>query len=457
MQKIKKNIFGFHPLFFLILIFLIFFNLFYINNEPKLWHPLLTPLFLIMVLGFFLNFIGENIPFFNKLGLGFLLCILIPSYLVHKGLINKKISEMFDYYFFNKPNSDKDGLGINFAQFFIIIIVSGSIISLDIDFLKKSLHKLIFLTLIAILISILIIGVIGYIFNYECPDIFKNKTKGSFWDSIFFVAVPLTNGGTNLGINGFSNGIYKEVFKNSSVVDIKSVILAPLILTKVLSIFFAGLLYFLFDNTKYSSKNFLGNEKKIMVKKFSETPLEYQNIGSGLLIVCSLYSISSIINYWLCQKIRFKLDIIVFVIFILLIMKFFNLISFKYQNDLFQTGKFMNINFMFPALVGLGLTTKFDKLRECMLNPIILLMVIISLLTTIILVFIFSKWFEFYPLESALISGICAYSIGSTGNIAVMEISHRSYLLPFAMIITRTIGIIIYILASIIFPILYMR
>ncbi|MDV3205118.1 MAG: 2-hydroxycarboxylate transporter family protein, partial [Sweet potato little leaf phytoplasma] len=45
----------------------------------------------------------------------------------------------------------------------------------------------------------------------------------------------------------------------------------------------------------------------------------------------------------------------------------------------------------------------------------------------------------FYPLETALTSGISSYSIGGAGNVGVMTISHRMNLLPFAMILTEVI------------------
>ncbi|WP_153368954.1 2-hydroxycarboxylate transporter family protein [Candidatus Phytoplasma sacchari] len=459
----NTKIFDFKIGFFLIIFIIGILNIFYIHQNPdlikKIWHPLITPLFIMMLLGITLNFIGKNIPILNKFGLGFLLCIIIPSFMVHKGIINKDIAYYFDKLFFNKtsPNKVEEGIGVNFSQFFITIVIAGSILSVEKDLLKRSIFKFIPLTLISIFLTILITGFLGYLLGYKCPEIFLDKSKGSFFDSIFFVSVPLTNGGTNLGINGFANGIYHDFFQKDASA-IRTAILAPLVLARVLSIFFASVLFVLFDKTNFSGKGYLEKNKKtnLNLKKSKKSILEYQNIGIGMLVIFAFYSIGNIINSFISNKFpTLKLDAMVYVIFLLLIIKIFNLMSEKNQNCVVQTGKFMMINFTAPVLAGLGLTTNFSELISCITNKNILLMVFFSLLLVILITFLLSNFFGFYPLEASLTAGICSHSIGGTGNIGVMAISHRTDLLPFAMIATRIVGPIIFSLASISFGYIY--
>ncbi|MDO8167955.1 2-hydroxycarboxylate transporter family protein [Candidatus Phytoplasma melaleucae] len=454
----KIKVFGFHPLAFLSLCGILFFNIYCLREWPSksqnLYHPMLTPLFLIMVLGFGLNFIGSQIPILNKLGLGFLLCIFIPSYLVYKGWIPFQLANNFDKGFFNKADS-KYGVGMNFSQFFITIVISGSLLSVDKNLLKRSLFKFIPLTILAVCTCFLVIGFLGALLQYKCPGIFQNRSQGSFLDSIFFIGVPLTNGGTNLGINGFANGLYKEAFPTSSPSDIRSFILAPLILARILSIFLAGLLYVFFDKTKLSGKgsleknNAINSTNKQQQQKYST---ENKKIGMGLTIIFALYALGSMIN----QLLYGKMDAMVYVILILLIIKIFDLFSSEYQNCVEQAGKFMTENFTSAILVGLGLTTNFNQLQKIMTDKNILLIVMFSLLTAITITFLLSRKLGFYPLETALTSGICSHSIGGTGNVGVMAISHRLSLLPFAMIATRIVGPLVYVGASIIFRSIYM-
>ncbi len=81
-NKKKIEIFGFHPLLFLSFVVIMILNIVYMSKFPenkKLWHPLLTPLFITMVLGISLNYIGSKTPFLNKLGFGFLLSIVFST------------------------------------------------------------------------------------------------------------------------------------------------------------------------------------------------------------------------------------------------------------------------------------------------------------------------------------------------------------------------------------------
>ncbi|MEC4558857.1 MAG: 2-hydroxycarboxylate transporter family protein ['Conium maculatum' witches'-broom phytoplasma] len=454
-NKKKIEIFGFHPLLFLSFVVIMILNIIYMRKFPenkKLWHPLLTPLFITMVLGISLNYIGSKTPFLNKLGFGFLLSILVPSFLIYKGIIPKNIAYNFDKAFFNKPGAN-GGLGVNFSQFFITIVIVGSLLSMDRDLLKRSLIKFIPITLIAITFSFVISGFLGYLADFEPDKIFLKNSKGSFWDSIFFVFAPLTNGGTNLGIGGFSNGIYKEAFQGAAdASQIRSVLLAPLILARVLSIFFAGLLFVLFDKTKYSGKGSLEQKQMDPSHKSAKTPLEHQQIGMGLLIIFALYNLGNMIN----QVLYSYLDAMVYVIIILLAIKIFDLLSDKYQNAVSQAGNFMSINFTGPVLAGLGLTTDFNTLISTLKNPSIVLIVVASLTVAVITTFIFAQSLGFYPLELSLTAGLCSHSIGGTGNLGVMAISHREDLLPFATIATRIVGPLVYIISTFGFKCLYM-
>ncbi|MBP3059302.1 malate:citrate symporter [Texas Phoenix palm phytoplasma] len=427
-----------------------------INN---LWHPLLTPFFIMMCLGMTFNFIGQNTPLLNNLGLGFILCIVVPSYLVHKGYISYWIAEYFDKMFFNKSNTAEQGIGINFSQFFITIVIAGSICGIETSLLKNSIKRFIPLTLLAVLGSFLITGCLGYLLHYRCPGIFGHKSRGPFYDSIFFVAIPLTNGGTNLGINGFSNSLYHNYFKKDSS-SIRTAIIAPLILARVLSIFFAAFLNLALDNTELSGR---GNLDKSGYggsgggRMGSDSMANFQSIGAGFLMIFTLYSLGNMLNYYIVQQggMRFRLDAMVYVIAVLLLIKLFDILPQEEQSHISQAGNFMTSIFTAPVLAALGLTTNFGELMSCVLDRNILFMVIMSFSTVIISTLFLAKLFNFYPLEAALTAGICSHSIGGTGNIGVMSVSNRINLLPFAMIATRIVGPIVFSLATFSFGYVY--
>ncbi|AYJ01069.1 malate:citrate symporter [Candidatus Phytoplasma ziziphi] len=458
MPNVKKKIkiFGLYPIIFLILFFILICNIYYIQSCPdleriditkQLWNSCLTSLFFIMIFGIGLNFIGDKIPFFNKLGLGFLLCILVPSFLVYKKIICKDIHDQLKFFIFEKK-------GINFAKIFIVFVVIGSILNIERNLLKRVIIKFIPLSLLTVLVSFLMTGLLGYLLNYK-PDSSITKSRGPFIDSIFFISVPLTNGGTNLGINSLAEPSYEKCFGIGKE-KLKSIFLAPLILARCVSIFLAGVLYLFFNKTKYSGQGQLEKQKtNHIVHNISKDVLDYKNIGSGLLIILGMYSLCNMINQMLSFNKTFGLDTMVYIIFLSLIIKIFNLISDEYQKYIVQIGKFMSVNFTAPALVALGLDTDFNILLLGITNYRIICMVFVSLMIAITVSFYLALLLNFNPLESSLILGISSHSIGSTGNLGVMSISNRMYLLPFAMIITRITGIFVFIFSSFCFIKIY--
>ncbi|MDV3197669.1 MAG: 2-hydroxycarboxylate transporter family protein, partial [Candidatus Phytoplasma australasiaticum] len=180
--------------------------------------------------------------------------------------------------------------------------------------------------------------------------------------------------------------------------------------------------------------------------------IDFKTIGMGWLIIFALYSIGSMIN----QLLFGKMDPMVYMIILLLLIKIFNLMSQENQNAVTQSGKFMTENFTSAVLVGLGLTTNFEQLKSTISNPSVLITVCASLLIATLITFLIAPKLGFYPLETALTSGISSYSIGGAGNVGVMTISHRMNLLPFAMIATRLTGPLVYVIANIAFRSIYM-
>ncbi|WP_334331104.1 2-hydroxycarboxylate transporter family protein [Candidatus Phytoplasma prunorum] len=443
----KYNIFSFKPLCFLGLIFICALNvyMFKINNVWLYFYPFFTPLLLCMVLGIFLNFIGNIIPFLNKFGLGFLLCALVPSYLVYKKIIQPELVELFHKDFFNG--------GINFPRFFIILVISGSIFSIDNKLLKKSMKKFIPLTLISVLVAFLLVGGIGYLIKYSVPR--GLISKGSFLDSIFYVFVPLTNGGFNFGINGLANGIYKVANKSANNYTLRSYLAAPLILTRILVIIFASLLCACFNKTKFNGQgkleyiknknNFIDNNKKVF---------EIKDIRIGLLLTIAFYILSNILSILLAKYV--KLDALIYMIILLFIFKLFNLIPLSFQGNLIKTGKFMNTNFSAPMLAGFSLTTDWQFLLNSLKEYKMIMLVLTSLLAVILISLLLAKKFGFYALEASLTAGLGSHSIGNSSEVVgVIAISKRPELLPLININARIIGPIIFVISSLSFQYFY--
>ncbi|MEZ0180448.1 2-hydroxycarboxylate transporter family protein ['Camptotheca acuminata' phytoplasma] len=453
-EKIKKI--SLNKKMFLMLCLILILNILYFvyakdypntDKEITLWHPFLTSLFLIMVLGFSLNFIGNKVPFLNKFGLGFILCILVPSYLMYSDILGSSAKHNINFFAFNKK--DKISQGIDFSKIFIVIIVLSSILSIEFKLLKKVILKFILFSLLSVFISFIVVGLLGYLLNYRIPSSLEKTSRNSFIDALFFISSPLTNGGVNLGVGGSSGGAYKDTFGQDKDEKIKSILLVPVIIARIFSIILSGMLYYFLDKTKFSGQGQLQKQKKnSKIIKNKKIPLEYQNIGIGLLIVLGFYSLGNMINHFLSVNHIIKLDDIVYIIILALIVQFFDLLPKEYKNYLLQIGKIMTVNFTAPVLVLLGLTTNFQVLIDHIVDYRTILLVLFSLLTTISCSFLLASLFNLYHFETSLVVGISSHSIGSTGNVGVMTVSNRMELLSFAMIITRIIGSIVFILSN---------
>ncbi|MBP5836148.1 2-hydroxycarboxylate transporter family protein [Candidatus Phytoplasma meliae] len=464
----NKTIFGFKYLIFVVFLLIAIGQICFFHQEgkiDKLWHPLITPLFLTMVFGCLFNFVGNQIPYLNKFGLGFLFCILVPSFLADCGIVPGEVVKRIDKAFFNKPSSsDSWGIGINFAQFFVTIVTVSSILAIDKNLLKKSIVKFIPLTLIALFCSFLLVGGVGVLLDYHPPREHGFISRNPFLDTIVYFCNPLTSGGTNLGITRFQE-TFAIVFKNKNSLittapdKIRSVLIAPLILTRLLAIMLGGILYKLFDKTIYSGHKQLEiNQitKTEDIKKLSSKAQQndfkdsYQNLGMGMMIVFALYNVCMMLNQFL-----FKMDTMVYLIIVLIFIKRFDLLSLRYQNYVFHLSKFTVTNFTPAALVCFGVATNFQTLKASMFDFKIVIMVLVSLLTVVLVAFLLAKKFGFYPLEASLTAGLCSHSVGSMGHIGIMSTTDRMNLLHFAHIATRIVGPMIFVFMNLVFNFFY--
>ncbi|CAP18206.1 Malate (citrate)/Na+ symporter [Candidatus Phytoplasma mali] len=443
----KYEIFSLKSLFFLGLMFICVLNVYmFKQNTASYYQQLFTPLLLCMVLGIFLHFVGNMIPFLNKFGLSFLLCALVPSYLVYQKVISPKLVEKFHEDFFNK--------GINFPHFFILLVIAGSIFSIDNKLLKKSMKKFLPLTLISVTVAFLLVGGIGHLLHFSVPKGFISK--GSFLDAIFYVFVPITNGGVNFGVNGLTNGLYGRVSSKINNFELRAFLIAPLILTRILAIVFTSLLCNYLNKTKLNGQGqleYIKNKNKSDLTNKNKKLFELSDIRTGLLIAIAFYMLGRVLSFVFFKNNDF---VLVFMIILLFIFKLFNLMPISFQGNLIQTGKFMTTNFAAPMLVGFSLTTNWKILLAALTASKIILLVLTSLLTVTLISLLLAKKFGFYALEAALTAGLGSHSVGDSPEFGgIITISKKLDLLPLMNITTRIIGPMIFFISSLSFQYFY--
>ncbi|PQP79641.1 malate:citrate symporter [Candidatus Phytoplasma phoenicium] len=431
------------------------------------WHGLITPLIISMLLAGLLNFIGKKTPILKDIGGASILCILLPSFLLSYKFsdkieilkLQKSISQNIKFFNGNK--------GSGFSSFVVSAIIVGSFFDMDLNLLKKSLKKFFPLVLIALMIGFCSVGLLGFFLNpINGIEGAISTNKNTFLNTIFYIFVPLTSGGMTAGIAPLTQ-IYSSTYK-PEVQGFMEHIYPSLLVGGVFSILLAGLSKKLLDGTKYSGKGSLelpnlsvnNNTSNNKQKSSSneKVPIEYSNIQTGLIIIFTLYSFSSLI-YTLLKNIKiisiYVPENIVFLVLISIILKFVNVITKHYINCIHQASKVITTNFVSPLLVILGATLDINKVLVRVGDFKFLFVCCFTVFLVSLFTGLIAKKMGFYFLEASLTAGLCTNSIGGAGNLSILAAADRMELLPFAQIATRLGGAFIVLVASITYPIFY--
>ena len=127
----------------------------------------------MMVLGSILNMLGGKIPIIRSyLGGGAVFCIFVSSALATFGILPSSVV----------ANCESFMNDVGFLDFYIATLITGSILGMDRDLLKKAAVRFLPISFISMACAILMAGVMGMI------------TGRGFGDTILYVALPMMSG-----------------------------------------------------------------------------------------------------------------------------------------------------------------------------------------------------------------------------------------------------------------------
>lgn len=491
-NKPKNNILGFSWTIFLFII-LVFCLQMYIGskiNSPtnksghvapisiEGWHNLMSTLLCALLLSSFFNFIGKKTPILKDIGGGSILCLLVPSFLITFPFHNdtninsweKSTFYQFRHFIGEKMEFLNKSSGIGFSAFIVSALIVGSLLNIDSSFLKKLLKRFLPLVLISLLIGGLVTtlfgGLLGYLGFAPIRGITDspNSTHSAFLDTFYYIFVPLAGGGMTAGIVPLSSTFSKVLaIPNESTVT--SHIFPALLIGGIFSIICAGVIKKIFLNTKYNGngqleKNNLESNKKSVNKtntKKTISLIDYYNIQTGLVAIFALYTFSNLIRNLLktfFPESKLIPESLVFIVFVVIIIKILNFINEYYLNCIQQASKLISTNFVSALLVILGCTLKMEDALSHFNIPFILTC-FCSVLTVATTAFIVGNYFNFYALEASVTAGLCVNSIGGAGNLNILAASGLMPLSPFSQISTRLGGAIVVLFASLTYSFFY--
>ena len=380
----------------------------------------------MMILGSALNLMGNKIPIIRSyLGGGAVFCIFASSALATFKILPTAVVENCKDFMNN----------VGFLDFYIAALITGSILGMNRDLLKKAAVRFLPISFLSMACAILMAGLMGII------------TGRGFGQTILYIALPMMSGGMGAGVIPLS-GIYAGATGADSAQIISQMIPASAV-GNVLAIICAALIAKLGTIVPSINGNGQLMPTKDEKKSGKETKLDYTVMGMGLLMAMVFFTIGTLIS-----KIFPSVHAYAFMIIVVVICKIAGFIPAKYEEAAVQWSQFVMKNFTSALLAGIGIALLDLKVLGAALTPEFLLITVVIILTVALCAGLFGKFVGFYPVEAAITAGLCTNSMGGTGNIAVLSASDRMGLIPFAQMATRLGGALVLISASFLITIL---
>ncbi len=377
---------------------------------------------IMLVLGGVFSLLGSKIPIIRSyLGGGAVFCIFASSALASFGILPTSVVENCKDFMNN----------VGFLDFYISALITGSILGMNRDLLKKAAVRFLPVSFISMACAMLAGGLVGMLMG-----------RG-FGESILYIAMPMMSGGMGAGVTPLS-----QIYANATGLDqadIISQMIPASAIGNVLAIISAALIAKI--GASVPSLNGNGKLMDMPEEKKKSAPsgkFDITTMGTGLLFSCGFFTIGTLIS-----KIFPSVHAYAFMIIIVVIFKLLGIIPEKYENMAVQWGQFVMKNFTNALLAGIGLALLDLKVLGAALTPSFLITCIAIIITVAIVSGFLGKLFGFYPVESSITAGLCTNSMGGTGNIAVLSAANRMELIPFAQMATRLGGALVLISGSV--------
>lgn len=394
------------------------------NNMPT---GIIGAIGIMAVVGYILNVAGDKTPIVNQFfGGGAIVIIFGSSYIFHSGLIPQETAESITSFV----------KGGGFLSFFIASLVTGSILGMDTNVLKKAALKYIPVILGGVAVAFLFAGIAGSLLGH------------GFMDSVMLIALPIMGGGMGAGavplveIMSGNTGMSAEMLMSKMV--------PALAIGNALAIVMAGML----DKVGNMFTSLTGNGQLMRgaaepkAEEENEQPISINVLGIGALMAITMYYVGSMLSTVISMH-----TYALMIIFVALV-KVAGLMPRELERAAHGWYKFVVDNLTPALLVGIGVAyTDLNQILDS-LTLVYFLMVFATVLGAVVGTAIIGRLMGFNPIEASITAGLCMANMGGTGDVAVLAASKRMELMPFAQISSRIGGAFMLILATMILELL---
>jgi Na+/citrate or Na+/malate symporter len=376
--------------------------------------------------------VGDSLPIWKDyLGGGSLLAFLGASFFVSKGIIPKEAAAGVKTLF--------DDMGM--LDFFIAVIITSSILSINRKFLAKAIGGFIPLVLIGTVFAFIMAIIAGFIVGVPYKEVLMNY------------ALPIMGGGNGAGAIPMSQ-IWGQVTHKDPKIWYSSAI-AILTIGNVFAIIIGALL----NGIGKKMPKWTGNGELIKGQVTEKTKeVKAKNTATmedgafGLFVAIAFYGLANVIGVGLLPKIGpFSIHPYAYMVVLLIVANALDIIPERAKAGLKKVNEFMMGKLLFVFLAGVGITyTDFNGL----VHALTIQTAVISLFTVlgaVIGCWFFAKVVGFYEIEAAIAGGLCHVNRGGSGDLEVLGASNRLILMSYAQLATRLGGALILVFASLIF------
>ena len=388
-----------------------------------------------MVVGTLLGWVGDHIPVWKTwFGGGMLFACLVAGAFNTFNLIGEGSKEALNT--FNGTTG--------FLDLYILILITGSVLSVDRKMLLKSFVGYIPTILAGIVGALALAGVVGAV------------TGVGAIEAITGYAIPVMGGGNGAGIQpmskmwaaatgGDASTWYASAFAIISIGNLVAVIMSAL-LNKL------GNAHPSLTGNGQLMKG-MENAKASTAEEYKPTVADYAT-GLALGVVCynvaNLYSKHiSIINNHL--DLGFSIHTFAFMVILIAILNISNILPENVKAGAKGMQQFFVKYMSFPLMITVGIGTNLSDYAKVFTNPAYILIIAATVIGAMIGTFLMGKLFGFYPVEGMLTAGLCMANGGGSGDVQCLGAAHRMELMSYAQISSRIGGAIMLVVASFFF------
>ncbi|SES34748.1 2-hydroxycarboxylate transporter family protein [Psychrobacillus sp. OK032] len=388
---------------------------------------------MLYVIGILFSWLGDKIPIWNNwIGGGSMLAMMAPSFLVYTKVIPEKYSEAITYFFDD----------MSFLNFYIIVLIMGSLLTVDSKMLVKTLKRCgpVFA---AAVFGAVIFGIIS-----------GNLVGKPIGDTLAYYVLPNLGGGNGSGAVPMSQ-IFEQV-TGTSKDTYYSTAIAILTLGSTIALVSGVVLH----RIGQLFPKYAGDGKSLLKNTVTGTEdLEEEivkpsrlDIANSFMIAIGFYALANLFGKIILPDI-FGVIIhpFAYLILFLTLANVFNILPKNLSYGAEALSDFIGgkMGPMVFAGIGVALLDFGDFVTAITFENIFLSFMII--LGVIVGAGVMSHFVGFHIIDGIIVAGLTCSNRGDSADVILLTATNRLPLLPYAQVISKLGGAIILALSSIVF------